>query len=57
MNTYFNIQKILNEKTEGIKKFYLDKYKGHAEKFDAWVPAKDVKALRTQHKKSCIICS
>ena len=43
MDTYFKIEKIIDQKTEGRKKFYLVKYKGYPEKFNAWVPAKDIK--------------
>ena len=45
MDTYFKIEKIIDQKTEGRKKFYLVKYKGYPEKFNAWVPAKDIKKL------------
>ena len=44
-DTYFKIGKIIDQKTEGIKKFYRVKYKGYTEKFNAWVPAKDIKKL------------
>ena len=42
MDTYFNIEKIIVQKTEGRKKFCLVKYKGYPEKFNAWVPTKDI---------------
>ena len=45
MDTYFKIEKVLDEKREGRKTFYLVKYKGYPEKFNAWVPAKDIKRL------------
>ena len=45
MDTYFKIEKIIDQKTEGRKIFYLVKYKGYPEKFNASVPAKDVKKL------------
>ena len=45
IDTYFKIEKFIDQKTEGRKKFYLVKYKGYPEKFNAWVPAKDIKKL------------
>ena len=35
MDTYFKIENIIDQKTEGRKKFYLVKYKGYPEKFNA----------------------
>ena len=58
LDTYFKIEKIIAQKTEGRKKFYLVKYKGYPEKFNAWAPAEvlsSAEALRHQNKKLFII--
>lgn len=43
--SYFTIEKILDEKKQGRQKLYFVKYKGYPDKFNAWVPAKNLKKI------------
>lgn len=43
--SYFKVEKILDTKGQGRQKMYYVKYVGYPDKFNAWVPAKNLKKI------------